>query len=423
MGMQLRSLIAILFIVTLTCHRVTSPEIENQPPGIPKYFFPPSDTVDIDVKLTFMWTCSDPDKNDRVVYDFYLQANNQNPKLIASNLDQASFAYDPLEFDTDYYWKIIARDAKGATSTSPVWQFRTRLDNNSPPNKPRNPFPAKGTTSVSIENLILTWEGGDPDFFSNVSYDVFLGRTADSLSLVSQSQPDTFYIPSVLQLNTTYFWQVTAKDHYGLSSTGTLWNFKTEAGILLFEEIFDSYAVNGYPDIATWTIYKTDAEIFITDKISWNDQGNSVCIIDSTTQGSCFLATRLPSRSFGFLQFYWYVTKENDFIGLRLYSQNPTDERLGPQLSIRDSKIVYYDSSLIWQTVCEVEMNTWYFVQIMFDCNKKYYSIFIDDQPMIEKATWSGISVPNIDLLYFLTFENRTCQRAYIDEIKFFSNK
>ena len=106
---------------------------------------------------------------------------------------------------------------------------------------------------------------------------------------------------------------------------------------------------------------------------------------------------------------------------MRLYSQQAQDDRLGPQISIRQGELQYYDSSYNWHTICEIDSNTWYQIRLSFNCYQKCYNISVNEQLMAEKVTWTGSTIPNLDLIYFITFDNRICQRAFLDEIKFYA--
>jgi len=69
------------------------------------------------------WTASDPD-GDPVTYDVYF-GTTANPPLVVSGIDKAE--YDPgyLEYSTQYYWKVVAKDNHGLSTSGPVWTFTT----------------------------------------------------------------------------------------------------------------------------------------------------------------------------------------------------------------------------------------------------------------------------------------------------------
>jgi len=420
---KLVKLISLLSIIGIAgCHQPLPSDLENQPPGVPMNVFPPNDTTDIMIDLAFQWTCGDPDENDRLMFDVSLQQDTLAAVVIASELDTNAFHYDQLEYNTRYSWQVTAKDSKGRLTTGPVWSFRTRFGDNAAPRTPSDPNPTAGETSLPIENVTLHWRGGDPNDYSVVGYDVYFGKTADALALWVADHPDTFLVIGLLEFETSYFWKIEARDHYGLSATGPLWQFTTEPALLLFGDTFDAAPVGGYPDDASWQILKSNGcEIVVSDSIAWNNAGNSILFTDSTLAGNSFLATRFDARVAGRLQFYWRTTSASDVFGLRMYSEIAIEDRLGPQVSLREGTIAYYGDDLNWHTVCPVDSNQWYFVELLFDCHNDFYNIFVDHELKVERATWTGTAVSNLDLLYFLTFNNRTCQGVFLDEVQYYA--
>ncbi|GAG24577.1 unnamed protein product, partial [marine sediment metagenome] len=64
------------------------------------------------------------DAGDTVTYDVYFGTSSIPP--LVSN-DQSGTTYDPetLSNNTKYYWKIVAEDNHGATTSGSVWEFTT----------------------------------------------------------------------------------------------------------------------------------------------------------------------------------------------------------------------------------------------------------------------------------------------------------
>jgi len=100
------------------------------------------------------------------------------------------------------------------------------LSRNSPPNTPSNPFPANGSTNVSITTH-LNWTGGDPDN-DTVTYNVFFG-TNQTPAPVATNLSTTIYSPGTLNFSTTYFWRIIAWDNNSQAASGPLWEFTTRA--------------------------------------------------------------------------------------------------------------------------------------------------------------------------------------------------
>lgn len=103
----------------------------NDPPSTPSDPNPPNAAINQLVNLTLSWSCSDPD-GDPLTYDVYFGTSN-NPALVSAN--QSSTNYNPGQLidNTTYYWKIVAMDNEGHSTSSPVWNFSTLYIDRIPP--------------------------------------------------------------------------------------------------------------------------------------------------------------------------------------------------------------------------------------------------------------------------------------------------
>lgn len=101
-------------------------EIENNPPNTPGSPSPADGATGQSINTDLSWTGGDPDSGDTVTYDVYFEANDSSPDVLVSD-NQSETTYDPgtLNYDTHYYWKIIAMDNHGVSSSGPVWSFTT----------------------------------------------------------------------------------------------------------------------------------------------------------------------------------------------------------------------------------------------------------------------------------------------------------
>ncbi len=95
----------------------------NNPPNQPSNPDPANGTVNQPTNSTVNWTCADPD-GDPLTYDVYFGTNN-NPQLVSSNQSNSNYNPGTLNNITTYYWKIVAKDNQGASTTGPVWNFTT----------------------------------------------------------------------------------------------------------------------------------------------------------------------------------------------------------------------------------------------------------------------------------------------------------
>ncbi len=193
--------------------------VVNSAPNNPSNPDPPDGAIDVDINADLSWDCSDPE-GDSLTYDVYFEG-----KLVSNN--QSKKWYDPgtLEYDTDYYWQIVAWDEDGASTEGPIWSFTTCSYPNSPPNTPSDPEPEDGATDIDVD-VDLSWNCSDPDGDS-VTYDVYLDILDPPEERVSDNQNETTFDPETLEFVTTYYWQIIAKDEHGASTPGSVWQFTT----------------------------------------------------------------------------------------------------------------------------------------------------------------------------------------------------
>jgi len=197
---------------------------DNDPPNLPTNPSPEDGDSDVEVDEDLSWTCSDPNF-DVLSFDIYF-GESSNPPLVESNF--LGRRYDPglMNFETKYYWKIVAIDTFGAEKSGSVWDFTTR--DNQAPNEPSEPDPEDGAIDIVI-NTDCSWTGGDPDG-DDVSYDVYFGENSPPPK-VNSNQSTTTYNPGIIDFDTTYYWQIVAWDEFNYSAIGPIWSFTTQENL------------------------------------------------------------------------------------------------------------------------------------------------------------------------------------------------
>lgn len=99
-------------------------EWPNHPPEKPSSPNPSNEATDVNIDTDLSWTCDDSD-GDKLTYDIYF-GTNSNPSKIESDYTLTRYSFsNNLENETIYYWKIVAKDQNGGTSTSDTWSFTT----------------------------------------------------------------------------------------------------------------------------------------------------------------------------------------------------------------------------------------------------------------------------------------------------------
>ena len=130
-----------------------------------------------------------------------------------------------LEYETKYYCRIIAKDAKGARTESAVVSFTTAK--NATPSAAVLTKPAHSATGIE-RTPTLEWEASQDPEGEEVTYDIYFGTTNPPTVAVSENQTETtFSVPDAdaLDFETTYYWFIKAKDTNGGGTDSEVFSF------------------------------------------------------------------------------------------------------------------------------------------------------------------------------------------------------
>ncbi len=247
----------------------------NNPPYEPSNPDPPNHAIDVDIDADLSWTGGDPDPGDTVTYDVYFGTISP-PPLVVYNHSDTTYDQGVMNYNTMYYWQIIAWDNRGASTPGPIWDFTTEEEVNNPPYLPSDPDPPNYATDVSID-ADLSWTGGDPDPGDTVTYDVYFGDVSPPPK-VESNQSETTYDPGTMTHLTAYYWQIIAWDDHDASTEGSIWSFTTEEST---NQPPEKPTISGPPNGTVWAEYEftfvtTDPENEnISYFVDWGDDNNT----------------------------------------------------------------------------------------------------------------------------------------------------
>jgi hypothetical protein len=194
----------------MSCDSATEPQDgTNHPPSAPAmsqtHGCPPDGAVDQLIHSTLRWTCSDPD-GDALTFDVHLGPDGSEPIPLVST-GQCAFQYTtvPLEVNTAYRWQIVARDARGAATASPIWTFTTRGEDTIPP-MIRITNPAYDS---DVSDTIMITASAD-DNYGVISVDFYVDG---QLLFADRESPWRCMLPTTVYLDSTeHFIEAVATD-------------------------------------------------------------------------------------------------------------------------------------------------------------------------------------------------------------------
>jgi Tol biopolymer transport system component len=105
---------------------LTPDKDQNKPPIIPSSVKPLDKSTGVLNSTTLSWKSSDADK-DSLWYSVILFKEGQNTSIpIATALRYDTLAVTDLDYESTYYWQVIATDSITEPVYSEVWSFQTR---------------------------------------------------------------------------------------------------------------------------------------------------------------------------------------------------------------------------------------------------------------------------------------------------------
>ncbi len=135
----------------------------NRPP-LASYNPSPSDESIIvgATSVTLSWDSYDPD-DDTMTYDIYFDTNANPTTKVSSNQVENTLNRSNLSYGTTYYWKVVVKDSKGATTEGPVWRFTTQSAPTASSYTPSNIVPQMILVEKGSFTMGDTWGNGESD--------------------------------------------------------------------------------------------------------------------------------------------------------------------------------------------------------------------------------------------------------------------
>lgn len=101
-------------------------EPENRVPNTPQLLSPQNEATNLSRALVLTWQGTDPDE-DSLRYEVRLFTSQSalRQSVIAQNIADTTLNVRDLEFETTYFWQVIATDPEGLRSQSEVASFTT----------------------------------------------------------------------------------------------------------------------------------------------------------------------------------------------------------------------------------------------------------------------------------------------------------
>ncbi|MFW6121787.1 MAG: fibronectin type III domain-containing protein, partial [Petrotogales bacterium] len=269
--------------------------LKNSPPEKPVLINPKDNETDIAmVGFNLEWEeAVDPD-GDSVTYDVFLGKNRNldSSNIIAENIQQTDIVVTiemldrVLDPDTNYYWKVRAKDHENLTTESNTKSFITEVI---PGLDISLISPEDNATNVQLP-VNFKWELSSGEYYWPVIYEVFVGEeddTLDRLGSVRIEYPEEDkktieFTDETLKGHTNYVWYVKATNvDSGVTNESEKNLFTTinkSPELSINEAVEEDYNI-----VVSWEATDTDGdEVFYDIYMKKADEAETVLATDIT---------------------------------------------------------------------------------------------------------------------------------------------
>jgi len=290
---------------------------ENNAPNQFALTFPAKETEVNTLLPTFTWQSAlDPDPLDTVYYSFYLDTPDPGVEIYPLSTDTFFVLTEPLKDNTEYYWRVVARDKLGfeTENEGSYHQFSTNLTNENP--SVVELISPDSVICVSSDVKYYWTPAFDPDPLDTVHYEVYWWEEFGQMNLANVDT--NVYQVGDLNENGKYYWNVICMDlHDGISHTNpavfwvdaipeppetfmTISAAKELAGnVIRITFVWNSsYDPDPFDVISYDLVYTQDIE-----------DSSSYWYINDLTDTTSFINVEIPNGG----KYYWKVfAKDND---------------------------------------------------------------------------------------------------------------
>jgi len=197
-------------------------------PGTPSNPSPANGETDVSINADLDWSdCVNTD-----FYDVYFGTSSSFVDKYGST-SNSRYTLPPLQSSKTYYWKIVAKNDCGKSTSGPVWEFTTAPYG--APDRPTNICPLPGSTGVSLTPTLMSsdfsgFDAGDTHAASQWQIRSSTGNYDDPVwdSDIDTENLTCISVPSgKLDYYTTYYFQVRHQDNHGVWSSYSAETFFT----------------------------------------------------------------------------------------------------------------------------------------------------------------------------------------------------
>jgi hypothetical protein len=209
--------VAILIFAAMSLMCTKSTEPDNTAPSEPGTPTPANGAADQPLIVVLSWTGGDPD-GDPLRFDVYFGVNS-SPPLVSSDQAGRNYAPDTLDYNTQYYWRVVAKDDHDHETEGAPWSFTTG-------NTPLPPVNISIQSDSEGDGVIIGWD-------KTANIDSLLLVLPDS-TVVALNADDTTYADDAPAQTGMYTLYAVHGGNLSSPATATSAPFASTSDVLLY---------------------------------------------------------------------------------------------------------------------------------------------------------------------------------------------
>jgi hypothetical protein len=244
----------------------------------------------VDVAPTLTWNAS----AGATAYRVQLATSNifASP-VVNDSIPGTSRAVTGLQPNTDYYWRVYARNSVGVSAWSTTSRFTTGAL--AAPGVPVPQSPAQFATAIPRTGVSLVWGTAA----NAATYHVQLSTSSSFGTFILRDSTLTVLaaaIPGILAANTDYYWRVRAKNASGVSAFSSTQRFTTVDDVPILPAAFSiRSAVSGGNGVLRFGLPKAERVVIRV----FDTRGALVAELANETMNAGYHVVALPASMRG----------------------------------------------------------------------------------------------------------------------------
>ncbi|NQU06874.1 MAG: fibronectin type III domain-containing protein [Calditrichaeota bacterium] len=328
-----------------------------------------------------------------------------------TDTDDAAFIDTSVDYNETYRYRVAAYNEAGVSA------WTRELIVSVPDGPPGAPLYLHAIP-VSWNSIRLIWSRST-DNESGYCIERRSELEIDFSPIAETGYAEVFYNDTDLSSQILYFYRVRAFNDYGVSDWSNIDSTKTQPNRVLWDN-FESYQVGTPPDSECWSRRRAGTSfVAVTDHDAYQSSQSVLFYDPPGTEGSyAMLTAKHDTIQNGRFECYLKIDDNGYFAVMG------GDARDYVTFSIQfnaDNTFDYQNGDSLYSST-GYPVDEWFRLAVEFNIENRGYSIFFNEEIVIENAALMRDDHAGNNQIVFMTFANADLERGYLDDVSVIDN-